>query len=236
MEITKALPTSKLVLELEPEELASYLLDHLRGNDSHLHLENVFGSRGIQAHYDNNSRVEHALREAWAWLVNEGLLVQRNSNGWYFISRRAETLLSKQDFEAFRRSGILPKDSLHPLIAEKVWPSFLRGDYETAVFQAFKEIEVAVRTGGDFANTDFGTALMNQAFNVNTGPLTDMTLPEPERIGMRSLFFGAVSLFKNPSSHRHVVLTDPNETAEIISFASLLMRIIEQRTGARTAQ
>ena len=51
-------------------------------------------------------------------------------------------------------ANVLPKQSLHPTIAERVWPNFIRGEYDTAVFQAFKEVEVAVRAAGGFATTD----------------------------------------------------------------------------------
>ncbi len=68
---------------------------------------------------------------------------------------------------------------------------------------------------------------MSKAFKVDNGPLTDMTLPEPERKATLLLFLGAIGLFKNPSSHRHVPLSDSHEAAEMISFASLLMRMVD---------
>lgn len=64
---------------------------------------------------------------------------------------------------------------------------------------------------------------MEKVFNINVGPLADMTLPEAERRAMLALFSGAVGMFKNPSSHRHVALDDHREAAEMISFASLFV-------------
>jgi uncharacterized protein (TIGR02391 family) len=233
LEITKVLPTAESVIQFEPEELAPYVLDHVAGNSNHLHLNNLLGSSigGVTRHYNNDARVEQAVREAWSWLVREGLLVEK-SNGWYFISRRGQRIKGRQDFAAFQRSNVLPKASLHPVIAEKVWSNFVRGDYETAVFQAFKEVEVAVRAAGKFPPTEIGTTLMGKAFKVRVGSLIDSTLPEAEQLAMVNLFSGAVGLFKNPSSHRHVVLSEPSEAAEMISFASLLMRIVDVRVAA----
>ena len=117
-----------------------------------------------------------------------------------------------------------------------MWSNFIIGKYDIAVFEAFKEVEVAVRTLGGFQLTDLGTDLMSKAFKADTGPLTDMALPQSERNSMLLLFMGAIGLFKNPSSHRHVVLTNPHEAAEMISFASLLMRIVDSRAAVLKAK
>jgi protein gp37 len=48
---------------------------------------------------------------------------------------------------------------------------FMRGDYDVAVFQSFKEVEVAVREAARMSNSDIGRKLMQAAFNPDTGPL-----------------------------------------------------------------
>ncbi len=73
---------------------------------------------------------------------------------------------------------------------------------------------------------------MREAFkpaknNNPAGPLTDELLPVAEQEGMASLFAGAIGLYKNPQSHRNVP-TDATDAAEVIMFASQLLRIIDR--------
>jgi hypothetical protein len=73
-------------------------------------------------------------------------------------------MVSRADFAAYRKADRLPKDRLHPLIAGKVYPAFLRGDHDTAVFQAFRGVEIAVHAAGEFGDDDYGKELMRDAF------------------------------------------------------------------------
>jgi uncharacterized protein (TIGR02391 family) len=143
-------------------------------------------------------------------------------------------LKSPKDFAEYRKTSLLPKGQLHPLIAAKVYPAFLLGEYDTAVFQAFREIEVAVRRAGGFPDDLVGTKLMRDAFRPDTknssalpGPLTDATLPVAEQDGMSNLFAGAISLYKNPQSHQNIP-TEAIDAAEVIVFASHLLRIVDR--------
>ena len=60
-----------------------------------------------------------------------------------------------------------------------------------------------------------------------TGPLTDTSLPVAEQEAMMALFAGAIGMYKNPQSHRHVP-TKGQDAAEVIVFASQLLRIVDR--------
>ena len=125
----------------------------------------------------------------------------------------------------------LPRAQLHPLIADAVWPEFLRGRYDTAVFNALREVEIAVRTSGNYTAAEFGDRLIRQAFHEDTGPLRDRAALPAERLALSHLFAGAFGCFSNPPRHRQVGI-DPVQATEIITLASLLMRIVDERAQA----
>src|SRR5262245_6085458 len=62
---------------------------------------------------------------------------------------------------------------------------------------------------------------MRKAFHVDTGPLTDKSVVESERQAMSDVYAGAIGLFKNPGSHRHIRIT-VEEGAELLTLASRL--------------
>jgi uncharacterized protein (TIGR02391 family) len=130
----------------------------------------------------------------------------------------------------------LTKETLHPKICEDVWQLFHRGKYDTAVFEATKAIEVAVREAvvGHSCAPLLGVKLMRGAFAPEDGPLTDKSTDVGERVARMELFAGAIGSYKNPHSHRNVALNDPDEAAEIITLANHLLRIVDARAAAKS--
>jgi len=198
--LSSLVPNASDLLALEVEELAGVLLAHLNsyeGMAGNSVYQNGLLSQGNfiraqeQTDYgqkpeygDRQAQVNRALMEAWAWLEREGILIRDPNQpaALFFVSGRGQRMRSQRDFEAYRKASLLPKSQLHPLIAAKVYPAFLRGEYDTAIFQAFREVEVAVRAAGGFSADLVGVNLVRESFSpvkntVPAGPLTDTLLP-----------------------------------------------------------
>jgi len=239
--LTSIVPDVDVLVALAPEELAEVVLrlahEHRQSDKVHLQYiaSHIHSTPGASNGYPQNRKkdAELALAEAWNWLSVQGLLIPEpgtnGNNGWMFLSRRARIILANDSFKTYARSVAFPKALLHPSIAEEVWLDIVRGDLETAVFKAFRAVEVAVREAGDFVETDIGTTLMRKAFDKATGPLSDMQQPEAEREALAHLFAGAIGSYKNPHSHRTVSINDATEAQEMVILASHLLRIVDSR-------
>ena len=89
-----------------------------------------------------------------------------------------------------------------------------------------KAVEVAVREAAGYTDADHGVDMLARAFHEEKGPLRDPNMQPAERSARRSLFIGATH------SHRNIALDDPDETAELISLACHLLRIVNSRAAA----
>lgn len=170
-----------------------------------------------------------ALSEAWSWLMTHGLVVRdpsQSSTDAYRISRLGRETLKYgvARLAAAERLGV----ALHLRIAQRIQQQFLLGEFELAVFASMKEVEVRVRELAGASQSLLGTKLMQQAFSAENGTLTDPNADPGEQVAMMELFKGAIGLFKNPTSHRPVDYDDPTLASEVILFADLLLRLLDQ--------
>jgi uncharacterized protein (TIGR02391 family) len=239
VKLVDVIPDADALCALEADELALRMLPVLASWPRHqiMQLSDflmvVKGNAQLSAQYppERGSDVDLAIREAWAWLEGSALLIQdpRYSHSIRILSRGARKLSTEPDPRRVFAAGRIPKDSLHPKIREDVWSLYHRGKYDTAVFEAMKAVEVAVREAAHLSAQDITTGLMRKAFAPDDGVLTDMSVGKAEREARAHLFAGAIGSYKNPHSHRNVDLDDPDEAAEIIMLANHLLRIVDSR-------
>jgi uncharacterized protein (TIGR02391 family) len=228
------------LLSLPPEVLAGIIIEHIpdhRRREGHFLLEDfIYGC--VQQHSDHNAYprkyetpVINTIAEALNWLIAQGFVMPDpgQPSQWLMLTRRGQSLKTSADVEAFRKAHILPRELLNPVFLERVWPLFLQGDYDTAVFRAFKEIEVRVREACHYSDRLLGVDLMRKAFHEDCGPLRNRATVTSERQAERDLFVGSIGHAKNPSSHRNID-HDPGAAAQLIVFASYLLDIVERRT------
>ena len=229
--IKDILPPPGEIIEMDPEEIGPFLLEYLNeSTKKKFNLNNIIS--GLVNYYDkdDSEKFSTVISESWTWLEREVLIVldpkDISSGQWYIISRKGKKLRSATDFEKYHFGNLLPRENLNPLLLQKVRPVFIRGDYETAVLLAFREVEISIRNASNLSDF-FGVALARKAFDPESGPLTDFTLPKSERESMAHLFAGAIGLFKNPVSHRNIDFDNPNEVAELILFSNYLLRLLD---------
>jgi uncharacterized protein (TIGR02391 family) len=215
MHLSDLVPDPEVVVALEPDELGLRILQVLVNWPSHLGMSIEVGSfiRGALQGYGGTPRreqINQSVREAWAWLEGQALLLPDDHYGgshtMRVLSRRARRLGGDPNARKTFRAHRLPKDSLHVSIREDVWSSFQREKFDTAVFEAMKAVEVAVRDAAGLPEADIGPPLMRKAFHPETGALTDKGVVPAEREALSNLFAGAIGAYKNPHSHRNVAL------------------------------
>ncbi len=145
----------------------------------------------------------------------------------YHPTKKGVQLKEEQFQRLVGKWTLSPNLLFHPTIIKKAYPAFGREEFDTAVFRAFKAVEIRVREKSGLPQSLVGIALMRKAFDVDNGPLADKSLPPAEREGLAHLFSGAIGCYKNPHSHRDVELSF-SEAFEMLLVASHLLKILDQ--------
>lgn len=149
----------------------------------------------------------------------------------YHPTRKGVQLKEEQFQRLVGKWTLVPSLLFHRLIIKKAYLALRREEFDTAVFLAFKEIEVRVRKLSKLPADLVGIQLVRKAFDVDSGPLSDPQVPRAEREALSHLFSGAIGCYKNPHSHRDVQLSF-NEAFEMLLVASHLLQVLDRREAA----
>jgi hypothetical protein len=138
-ELITGIPDVDVLLALEPEELGAKLLFLIRPRQEQ--REEMFTLTGMSSELwafppvgpkyprERQSEILLALREAWAWLEAQGLIIPAEEpngrNGWRVLSRRARKFENPAEFANYAVARRLPKETLHLRISGPVWMSFM---------------------------------------------------------------------------------------------------------------
>jgi uncharacterized protein (TIGR02391 family) len=128
----------------------------------------------------------------------------------------------------------LPSIDIDQLLSQddlrsRVRDDFLSGDYETAVFKAFRFLEESVRAKADKPASSLGVSLMSAAFSSSSGKLKHPGASVPqEQDGLHQMMRCRIGWFKNPVSHRTVPRDDAQQVAHVLAFAKLLQDLLDE--------
>lgn len=126
----------------------------------------------------------------------------------------------------------LSLESLHEAVTCSASDLFADGHYEAAVSEAFKSLEVRVRTLT--GSTQSGVKLMGEAFGgaeprLPVGTAVGQSGKDKQE-GFAALFRGSMLGVRNPRAHDLFRPQDPQQAHEYLGLASLLHRQLDNST------
>jgi uncharacterized protein (TIGR02391 family) len=232
MAVRERFPTFEDVSTSRPEDLAAEIIIDLQRNPRFFSPSNYPTDLCRLYNREQPTReFASAISEAISWARRELLLVQNMGStppsDALMLSRHG-LVFTREHINRLRLERLLPDFLLHDRIRRACIDIFNTGRHQAAVFEAFRELEVAIRDAAGYGADQHGRQMIMNAFNEKSdGPLVDKAAIPSEQEAMRVLMAGSVGIFKNPRSHRNVELDDPQESAELLILASHLLRMVE---------
>jgi uncharacterized protein (TIGR02391 family) len=126
----------------------------------------------------------------------------------------------------------LSLENLHPLVKSVAVKLFLDGYYRQAILDTYILLTDTVKTKSGRHDLD-GSALMQTVFSARN-PTIKISDDPDEQLGFMWMFSGAVMGIRNPKAHRLVQQTDPQRTLEWLSYASVLLRVLDDAEVIKT--
>ncbi len=139
--------------------------------------------------------------------------------------RVVELSLEEMKLTSIDIDQLLSRDELRDIVRN----DFIGGDFESAIFKAFRLLEERVRAKAREPASSIGVNLMTAVFRPNGGVLRHpQALVDSEKEALHGLMRGAIGWFKNPSSHRTVGYSNDQQAAHVFAFANLLLDLTDE--------
>jgi len=192
------------------------------------HFDIDVNAQGIP--YHEREPIARSLAEAVAYLEQLGFIARdpRKNTGtrYYFVTRRGrDAAASPAAFASNRVRALFPAAVFHEALRGSAFNALVASDFQQAVSEAFRIIEVRVRDASGLTSLH-GADLMRAAFHEKSGPLRSNAHDKNERESLAHLFAGAYGWLRNPAAHRDVP-KDATSAVEQLMFASLLLRVLD---------
>jgi hypothetical protein len=154
------LPSVDEIARMMPEELAPLILQDLAAIDPNgsnrgmLNFGNYSGQFDTDAHgpmrsVQTKQATYQSLAEAMAYLQQLGFIAPNTEQmgyGWIFVTRRGrDAAASAVAFEQGEVRARFPATMFHKGLRDAVYDAFVRGNFQQAIADAFRILEVRVR-------------------------------------------------------------------------------------------
>ena len=138
--------------------------------------------------------------------------------------------IRKQLTETALAVGISPDTpvelvALHPIVQKVAGELYKNGHYRQAILDTYIALVDAVKVKSARYDLD-NTPLMQTVFSPKS-PVVKVSDENDEQQGFMWLFSGAIMAIRNPKAHRLIEQKDPQRALEWLSFASVLLRVLD---------
>lgn len=191
--------------------------------------------------YDSEEQKKTSMlaQKAFKKLDADGLIYDETGDGWYSLTPDGEKLLKSglKDLTIVDIRSIMANYDFHPRIHKVSYKLLADGHFKEAIQTALVEVinrvkEVAGQPHNRNGDALDGDDLMNKAFGCdNRNPLIKLnklsdSFDKDEQRGFMYLFKGIVGI-RNKKAHLNFIQNDSLKAIEYLSFASLLMRLLD---------
>jgi len=179
----------------------------------------------------HKQRVSSRMSEVWQQLQTGGWITQAPDQvtGVMVPTSKALKMSGTTGFGEQRERSLLRPEMLHEkLRGRNVYGTYVQGDLETAVNEAFVILETSIRDAAAPGSHLVGTKLIDAAFEPLKGTLVDASSPAPHQARLWELFKGSLGTFRNPLAHRRTASLAIAEAREELMLASRLLRLLDK--------